>query len=72
MSRELCNYLIENRIDTITVVGLDAAACVSKTGKRGFHVSVLQDCVMSKKAGTTDRALKWMNKCSVILLHSPP
>lgn len=61
-SKKLCEYLTENKIDTISIVGLDAAACVSKTAfgaqNRGLHVSVMQDGILSKKTDTMARVLK--------------
>jgi len=60
-SHKLCEYLNENKIDTIMIAGLDAASCVSKTAlgavKRGFHVSIIHNCTMSKKVGIMDKAL---------------
>ena len=68
-SHKLCEYLNKNRIDTIMIVGLDAAACVSKTAlsavNKGFHVSIMHDYVMSKKASTTDKALKKLSECGI-------
>lgn len=61
-SPELCEYLNKSQIDTITIVGVDSAACVFKTAlsavNLGFHVSVVHDCIMSKKVSTAKKALK--------------
>lgn len=44
-------YLIDNQIDTLYIVGADASACVYKTSlggvNRGYHVIVLKDCLFS-------------------------
>lgn len=68
-SYQLCEYLNKNKIDTITIVGLDAVACVSKTAlsavNKGFHVSIVQDGIMSKKVSTTNSVLKKLSNYGI-------
>lgn len=47
------NYLIENEVDTLYIVGADASSCVYKTAlggiNRGYRVIVLEDSLFSVK-----------------------
>ncbi|WP_369436250.1 cysteine hydrolase family protein [Lysinibacillus fusiformis] len=56
------NYLIENEIDTLYIVGADASGCVYKTAlggiKRGYRVFVLGDSLFSVKAGKLNTMLE--------------
>lgn len=61
-SRELSEHLKQNSIGEISIVGLDASACVYKTAlsaaNRGYRISVIRDGVLSKHKNVTDRALQ--------------
>ena len=50
-NKKLENYLLENEITTIYIVGADACACVYKTAlagiNRGYNVIILEDCIFS-------------------------
>lgn len=60
------NYLIENEIDTLYIVGADASSCVYKTalgGKnRGYRVIVLQDSLFSVKKDMLNTILEKYQK----------
>ncbi|MCB6608606.1 isochorismatase family cysteine hydrolase [[Clostridium] symbiosum] len=68
-SRRFAGYLNDNRINAVTVVGLDASACVYKTSlgavNRGFHVTVIQDGIIGKNTAATKRALQKLAKAGV-------
>jgi nicotinamidase-related amidase len=55
-------YLIDNQIDTLYIVGADASGCVYKTSlggvKRGYHVVVLKDCLFSVDKNILNKMLK--------------
>ncbi|MEK3978256.1 isochorismatase family cysteine hydrolase [Psychrobacillus sp. FSL K6-2836] len=60
------NYLIENEIDTLYIVGADASSCVYKTalgGKnRGYRVIVLEDSLFSVKKDMLNTILEKYQK----------
>lgn len=62
-------YLKDHKVGEMTVVGLDASACVYKTAlgaaNRGYHVTVLRDAVLSRNAAFTERALKKLSAKAV-------
>ncbi|MEK5530285.1 isochorismatase family cysteine hydrolase [Viridibacillus sp. FSL R5-0468] len=55
------NYLIENEIDTLYIVGADASGCVYKTAlggiNRGYRVIVLDDSLFSVKENALNKML---------------
>ncbi|OMC83115.1 isochorismatase family cysteine hydrolase [Viridibacillus sp. FSL H8-0123] len=55
------NYLIENEIDTLFIVGADASGCVYKTAlggiNRGYRVIVLDDSLFSVKENALNKML---------------
>ncbi|WP_125140954.1 cysteine hydrolase family protein [Clostridium transplantifaecale] len=68
-SRRFCGYLNDNRINAVTVVGLDASACVYKTSlgavSRGFCVTVIQEGIIGKNTAVKKRALQKLSKAGV-------
>ncbi|EON70679.1 cysteine hydrolase family protein [Lysinibacillus sphaericus] len=56
------NYLVENEIDTLYIVGADASGCVYKTAlggiNRGYRVIVLDDCLFSVKKDALNKMLE--------------
>lgn len=71
-SKNFENYLIENQIDTLSIIGLDVTACVAKTAvgatNRGYTVSVIQEGVIGKNADTTNRALGKLAKRGITII----
>lgn len=61
-SKSFSEYLKENKVDTISIVGLDSSACVYKTAlgalNRGYHVNIIKNGVLSKNRNSTEKALK--------------
>lgn len=61
-NKKLDEYLHTHQIDTLSIIGLDASACVYKTAlgaaNRGYSVSVVREGVLAKKQSATDRALQ--------------
>ena len=59
-------YLITNKINTLYIVGADASACVFKTAlggvNRGYHVTILKDCIFSMNEKTRNKMLKEYEK----------
>jgi len=59
-------YLIDNQIDTLFIVGADASACVYKTSlggvSRGYHVVVLEDCLFSVDKNIQNKMLEQYKK----------
>lgn len=68
-SKKLAEYLKENRINTISIVGLDASACVYKTAagarNRGYSVSVVEEGIIGRSADRKKRALKKLSENGV-------
>lgn len=56
------NYLVENEIDTLYIVGADASGCVYKTAlggiNRGYRVIVLDDSLFSVKEDALNKMLE--------------
>ena len=54
-------YLNDNMINTLYIVGADATACVYKTSlggvNRGYHVTILEDCVFSANKNVLNKML---------------
>ncbi len=54
-------YLNDNMINTLYIVGADATACVYKTSlggvNRGYHVTILEDCVFSANKTVLNKML---------------
>lgn len=65
-SKPFVEYLQANHINDISIVGLDASACVCKTAEgamnRGYSVSVIQDGVIGKRCNTMQKALKKLSE----------
>jgi len=59
-------YLIDNQINTLHIVGADASACVYKTSlggvNRGYHVVVLKDCLFSVDKNILNKMLEQYKK----------
>lgn len=59
--KEFEQYLIDNQIDTLYIVGADATACVYKTSlggvNRGYNVVILKDCIFSINENTLNKML---------------
>lgn len=55
------NYLESKKIGSVTIVGLDAAACVLRTAqgafRRGLSVTIVEDAVLSRSKKLKQRAL---------------
>lgn len=68
-SRRFAGYLNDNRVNAVTVVGLDASACVYKTAlgavNRGFCVTVIQDGIIGKSTDAKKRVLQKLIKAGV-------
>lgn len=68
-SRRFAGYLDDNRINAVTVVGLDASACVYKTSlgavSRGFCVTVIQDGIIGKNTAAKKRAVQKLSKAGI-------
>jgi nicotinamidase-related amidase len=50
-SKDFEEYLIANEIDTLYIVGADAAACVYRTAEGGmnrqYHVNIIKDAIIT-------------------------
>lgn len=61
-SKKLNDYLNENSIDSVSIVGLDSSSCVYKTAlgaaNRGYHVTVIRQGVLGKNSVVTEKALQ--------------
>lgn len=61
-SKTFSEYLKENKVDTVSIVGLDSSACVYKTAlgalNRGYHVNIIKNGVLGKNGNSTEKALK--------------
>lgn len=68
-SRRFAGYLNDNRINAVTIVGLDASACVYKTAlgavNRGFYVTVIQEGIIGKNTAVKKRALQKLSKAGI-------
>lgn len=69
---DLNQYLEENQIDTLYLVGVDAYACVMRTAagalNRGYHVYAVKECIGTQMAGGTEGALEAMENTGVKLI----
>lgn len=65
-SKKLCEYLEQNSVQSVSIIGLDASACVFKTAvgaaNRGYRVSVLRDAVLGKRMSAAQNALQKLSK----------
>jgi nicotinamidase-related amidase len=56
------NYLISNEIDTLYIVGADAAACVYSTAQgginRNYNINIIKDAIITINDKTMDDMLK--------------
>ncbi|NMS89291.1 cysteine hydrolase [Clostridioides difficile] len=61
-SKTFSQYLKENSVETISIVGLDSSACVYKTAlgalNRGYHVNIIKNGVLGRNGSSTEKALK--------------
>lgn len=71
-NQRLEEFLIQNQVDEVYLVGLDAAYCVYYTAlgalNRGYKVSVVKDAVMTRK--NMDDVLKTYKKNGILLTTS--
>jgi nicotinamidase-related amidase len=62
-------YLIDNQIDTLYIVGADASTCIYKTSlggvKRGYHVVVLKDGLFSLDENILNKMLNQYEKYGI-------
>jgi len=72
LGTELDRILTEHRISRLVVVGLDASQCVRTTvvaaHNRGYHVSLVQEAVISKEAELKDQAFNEFREMGVEIL----
>jgi len=71
-NQRLEEFLIQNQVDEVYLVGLDAAYCVYYTAlgalNRGYKVSVVKDAIMTRKR--MDDVLKTIKKHGILLTTS--
>lgn len=71
-SKKFVKYLDENKVDSISIIGLDVSACVSKTAigaiNRGYSVSIIEDGVIGKNAGVKNRVLRKLSKRGITIV----
>lgn len=67
-------YLIQENIDTIYLVGVDAYACVMRTAQggvnRGYNVIAVKDCIGTQLANGTEGAFTVMDSLGVKIVDS--
>ena len=72
LGTELDQILAEHRISRLEVVGLDAAQCVRSTilaaQNRGYHISVVDDAVISKTEELKTQAINEFREMGVEIL----
>lgn len=61
-NKELEQYLLEQKITTVYIIGADASACVYKTAlggvNRNYDVIILEDCIFSINDKLFNKAIK--------------
>lgn len=71
-SKQFVEYLQTNQINELSIVGLDASACVCKTAtgaiNRGYTVSLIQDGIIGKHVNITNRTLKKLSKRGIAII----
>lgn len=73
---ELDSILTRNRVDRLTLVGLDAAECVYHTAlaalNRGYRVQVVQEAIISKTEADKAEALQDFRELGVEIVSGLP
>ncbi len=75
-SRELLDYLLNNKFETLIIVGITGTTCVTKTAEsaleKGFKVIIIEDCVASRKSRRRDQEeyFKNLKRNGAIILNS--
>lgn len=73
-NKEFERYLIENKVDHLYLVGLDAAACIYKTAlgaiNRNYKVNVIQDGIKTMNMDKLDDILKDYKQHGIVLMRS--
>jgi nicotinamidase/pyrazinamidase len=68
---ELCNFLKQNNISEIIIVGLDAAGCVYKPAigaiRRGYKAAVIKDAIITSKMEKMPQILDIYEKRGILL-----